>query len=95
MINNKSIARAAISVALFVTAINMSGCASCSRGFKTFDSDVSGGLNRTVTLYDYSGKEIRSWSGKIDLAETEDEVWFDLDGKRVNLNGGIVVVEEN
>lgn len=93
--DNKNIARAAIAVALFVTAINMGGCASCSRGFKSFDSNVSGGLNRTVTLYDYSGKEIKSWRGKIDLAETEDEVWFDLDGKRVNLNGGIVVVEEN
>lgn len=93
--SNKNIARAAISVALFVSTLGMGGCASCSRFTKSFDSDVNGGMNRTVTLYDYSGNEIKSWHGKIDLADTADEVWFDLDGKRVNLNGGIVVVEEN
>ena len=93
--DNKSIARAAIAVALFVTTINMGGCASCSRFTKSVGSDVNGGMDRTVTLYDYSGKEIRSWTGKIDLADTADEVWFDLNGKRVNVNGGIVVVEEN
>jgi hypothetical protein len=87
-------ARLAVAVAVCTAAIGMSGCASCSRGAKTLQSDFGGGLERTVTLYGTTGDVIKTWRGRIDLADTEDEVWFDLDGKRVNINGGIVVVEE-
>lgn len=75
-------------------AVGMGGCASCARSAKTFQSNVDGGLSRTVTLYSNTGDVIKTWSGKIDLAESTDEIWFDLDGRRVNINGGIVVVEE-
>ena len=83
----------AIASACAITCV-LGGCASCSRAEKTFQSDMGGGLERTVTLYSLDGKVIGAWEGRIDLADTEDEVWFDLDGKRVNINGGIVVVEE-
>lgn len=83
-----------VAVALCAATSLMGGCASCSRRAKTFQSDMGGGLERTVTLYSLDGKVIAAWEGRIDLAATEDEVWFDLDGKRVNINGGIVVVEE-
>lgn len=71
------------------------GCASLSRFTKTVGSDFTGGLDRTVTVYDYNGGEIKSWSGKFDLSESENEVFFDLDGKRVIIHGGIVICEEN
>lgn len=55
---------------------------------------MGGGLERTVTLYDYTGKEIERWTGKFDVSESENEVYFDVDGKRVIIHGGIVVNEE-
>lgn len=74
----------------------LSGCASCARSCKSIQSDMDGGLNRTVTLYDYSGNEIKSWTGKFAVSESENEVYFDdEDGKRVIIHGGIVVNEEN
>ena len=80
-----------------ITAITMfSGCSSCSRSLKSLSSDIDGGLNRTVTVYDYIGGKIKSWSGKFDVSESENEVYFDdSDGKRVIIHGGIVVNEEN
>ena len=65
------------------------------RDLKSMFSDWSGGLDRTVILYDYNGKEIRSWTGKFDIANSEKEIFFDLNGKRVIIHGGIVVAEEN
>ena len=65
------------------------------RHIKSLGSDFSGGLNRTVTVYDYNGNEIKSWSGKIDISESENEVFFDLNDKRIIIHGGIVITEEN
>ncbi len=83
---------------LIVVAIVLSlgGCASWSREWKSIQSDFAGGLNRTVTVYDYVGQPIRQWSGKFDLSESESEVFFDnAEGKRVIIHGGIVICEEN
>lgn len=53
-------------------------------------------MNRTVTLYDYNGKEIKKWTGKFDVSEDNNEVYFDNEqGKRVIIQGGIIVNEEN
>lgn len=79
-----------------VAILNMTGCASCSRTLKSFGSDLDGGLDRTVTLYDYNGNVLDSWSGKFDLSSSEKEIYFDdQNGKRVIIHGGIVVAEEN
>ena len=72
-----------------------SGSAGCQRAMKSFRSDFGGGLNRTVTVYGYSGEAIRSWTGKFDVSEHSDEMYFDVDGKRVIIQGGIVINEEN
>ncbi len=78
------------------SAMMMSGCSEkFQREMKTYQSNFSGGLNRTVTLYDYNGGEIKSWSGKFDVSESENEVYFDLNNKRVIIHGGIIVNEEN
>lgn len=89
------IAALVISVLAIVTVCGLAGCSSCSRSVKSMSSDISGGLNRTVTLYDNTGKEIKSWHGKIDLESNDQEVFFDLNGKRVIIQGGIVVSEED
>lgn len=79
----------------------LSGCifvfntASIQRKIKSWRSEIDGGLERTVTVYDYNGKEIRHWTGKFDVSESESETYFDdEDGKRVVIHGGIVINEE-
>ena len=90
---------AAIAANCAVAAVilgGMTGCASCSRDMKSINSDISGGLDRTVTLYDYQGHVLGSWSGKFDISEDDNEIYFDdADGTRVIIPGGIVVCEEN
>lgn len=44
---------------------------------KSIRSDAVGGLDRTVTLYDHQGNVINSWSGKFDVAEDDNEIYFD------------------
>ena len=83
---------------LVLTSILMvfaTGCASCSREWKTMQSDLGGGLHRTVTVYDYNGNPIKSWFGKFDISNSENEVFFDINNKRVIIHGGIVISEEN
>lgn len=73
----------------------LTGCSSCNRMKKSFSSDMGGGLERKVTVYDYEGKEIKSWSGKFDVSSSEAEVYFDdSDNKRIIIHGGIVINEE-
>lgn len=82
--------------ALFVGVASLSGCASCSRGMKSFSSDLNGGLDRTVTVYDYNGNILGEWSGKFDISEDDNEIYFDDEnGKRVIIQNGIVICEEN
>lgn len=70
------------------------GTESGQRAFKTQQSNFEGGLNRTVTVYSYSGDEIRSWTGKFDVTENDQETYFDIDGRRVIIQGGIIINEE-
>lgn len=79
-----------------VLAVGLSGCASCDRMAKSWNSDVSNGLERTVVLYDYEGDELTRWEGRIDLQVSEEggHIVFDQDGKRTVITGGIVVSEE-
>lgn len=57
---------------------------------------MTGGLDRTVTVYDSSGNQIAVYEGKIDIEDSEygNKVKFDLDGKRVMLYNCSVIVEE-
>ena len=69
--------------------------ASFQRDFKSFISEYRG-INRTITVYDYSGTEIKSWSGTFDVESNESKVLFDDEnGKRVIIYNGIVINEEN
>ena len=82
-------------VAVVLLSVVLAGCTgSQQRGLKSFKSNVVGGLDRTVTLYDYNGKVVRSWSGKIDISDSQLETDFLVDGKRVIVHGGITVIEE-
>ena len=89
------VAALVVSVLAIVIVCGLAGCSSCSRSVKSMSSDFNGGINRTVTLYDNTGNKIKSWHGKIDLESNDQEVFFDLNGKRVIIQGGIVVSEED
>lgn len=83
-------------VLVVAIAIGATGCSEATkRNMKSLQSEYGGGLDRTVTVYDYNGEEIDSWTGKFDVSEDENKVFFDLDGKRVIIRGGIVINEEN
>lgn len=76
-------------------AAMFSGCAGCSRVAKSIGSDMSGGLHRTVTVYSNTGEKIGEWNGKFDVSSSASETYFDIDGKRVIIHGGIVIDEED
>ena len=90
----KAMAAGLITGAMLIGVTLFAGSSSVKRDVKSITSDLGGGLERTVTLYDYTGKEIERWTGKFDVSESENEVYFDVDGKRVIIHGGIVVNEE-
>jgi hypothetical protein len=64
------------------------------RARKTQESNLGGGLYRIVTVYSYDGTPIKSWEGQFDVTENDQETWFDYDGKRVIIQGGIIINEE-
>lgn len=92
---SKKYVRRFVLVGVILVSGLLGGCSSCSRMSKSISSDMGGGLNRTVTLYSYNGDEMKSWTGKFDVSESENEVYFDLNGKRIIIHGGIVINEEN
>lgn len=81
-------------IAVALLASGLGGCASCSRVAKTLESDVSGGMQRTVEVYTNTGELLTTYEGKIDIQYEDNRTLFDLDGKRYTINGGIVIVEE-
>lgn len=85
----------ALIVFLVAACMALTGCtAAWQRTMKSTASNWTGGLNRTVSVYSESGELIKSWSGKFDVDDSDDEVFFDLNGKRVIIHGGIVINEE-
>ena len=76
-------------------AMMVNGCTSSQkRELKAFEANWVGGVDRKVTVYDYNGKVIKTYEGKIDMSKSEHEVDLLLNGKRIIIHGGIVVAEE-
>lgn len=71
-----------------------SSCSSCERCSKSCGSDMDGGLNRIVNVYDYTGNKIASYKGKLDIEQSQSKVLFDMDGKRYIYYNAIVEVIE-
>lgn len=82
--------------AILLMCSSITGCASWDRMVKDVSSDVDGGIDRTITVYDYSGNTIATYEGKIDIQESDgNKVKFDLNGKRTIIYGGIIISQEN
>ena len=88
--------KALSAIALIIVCAAMTSCESWKRSIKSMQSDFGGGLHRTVTLLDYQGDTLKQWTGKFDVRDegVDNQVYFDIDGKRVWIQGGIVVNEE-
>lgn len=70
--------------------------ASFQRTMKSMWSNYGGGIDRTVTVYDYNGNELRQYSGKFDIQESDTTVFFDDEnGRRIKIYNAIVISEEN
>ena len=82
-----------IGVGIFVFFSSVFG-ESWKRGMKTTMSNMTGGLERTVTAYDYNGNVLGSWTGKFDVEENDTKTFFDIDGKRVIIQNAIIINEE-
>ena len=67
------------------------------RAFKSQQSNLECGITRTVTVYDMQGDEIASYTGKFDVAHTDDRIMFDDEtGNRhiVYFTTGTITVDE-
>jgi len=85
----------ALVCAVLCILISGASCSSCDRMGKSINSNMSGGLDRIVNVYSYSGKKIASHEGKLDLQDNEDKVLFDMNGKRyVYYNAVVEVIEK-
>ena len=95
--SKKAVGFVAIPIIIILIITIVINKASVQRALKSINSEYSGGLDRTVTVYDYNGNEITTYTGKIDVEDTETggKVKFDLNGKRTIIYGGIVIVQEN
>lgn len=68
---------------------------SFQRFVKDITSDYNGGIERTISVYDYNGELIREYKGKFDVEYKNDgTVKFDNNGKRTTITGGIIINEE-
>lgn len=95
-----------IEVVLIVAMVG--GCAayhtkteSGKRILKTWQSETSGGIDRTVTVYDINGEEVAKYTGRFDVEESSQEgvvkIKFDCNGKRhiIYAQTGTVLIDEN
>lgn len=60
---------------------------------KTFQSNTAG-LEREISVYDYTGKRIDFWRGKTTIDTKHGDIDFIIDGKRNIIRGGIVIIKE-
>lgn len=80
---------------IILGTILFSGCSRCSSELHTWRSETFG-LEREVILYSYDGDTLGYWAGNINVISDTgtQEIYFDVDGKRTVLYGGIVKVQE-
>ena len=95
-----------IEIVLMIAIVG--GCAiyntrteSGKRHLKTWESETTGGIDRTITVYDIEGEEIAKYQGRFDIEESSQEgvvkIKFDCDGKRhiIYAQTGTVLIDEN
>ena len=95
-----------IEVILMIALVG--GCAmyntrteSGKRHIKSWESETTGGIDRTVTVFDINGEEVARYQGRFDIEESSQEgvvkIKFDCNGKRhiIYAQTGTVLIDEN
>lgn len=78
-------------IALFL----ITGCTeSAQRKWKNVSSEYLGGLERECIVYSMSGKEIKRYKGRFDMQPSENQLLFDLNGKRHIIRNATVICDE-
>ena len=68
------------------------------RAVKTWQSETSGGIERTVTVYDINGSPIKSYTGRFDVDYDGNRIIFDDENDKRHIiyyPTGTVIVDEN
>lgn len=68
------------------------------RSLKSWESNIDGGIERTVTVYNIDGDIIQQYSGKFDVDTNDNRIIFDDEnGKRhmIYWTTGTVIIDEN
>ena len=73
--------------------LSLGGCQSLKAQFKHIVSGAVG-LDRTVTLYNFSGEPMKQWKGRFQIETIDGIASFIVDGKQVKISG-IYIIEEN
>ena len=81
-------------VVLVLATLGLCGCASLERECKSCQSDLNGGLERIVIVYNLNGEEMARYEGKLDLATEDGCVQFEYNGKRIVWYNAIVSIIE-
>ena len=84
-------------VVIVGTIILLNNTESGKRELKDMKSDWTGGLTRTVTVYDVNGKQIQKYEGKFDIECGNNKIKFDDDkGERhiIYYTTGTVIIDE-
>lgn len=81
-------------VIMSILCTALCGCASLERDCKSCKSDLSGGLDRIVIVYNLNGEEMARYEGKIDLATKDGCIQFEYNGKRIVWYNAIVSILE-
>lgn len=89
----------AMMIALVALCLVLCSCSTCDRACKDYQSDVGGGLYRTVKVYDIDGDLIEEYTGKFDI-ETDNStyiLWDDEMGKRhiIYFSTFNIIIDEN
>ncbi|MCL1964778.1 MAG: hypothetical protein FWF69_06930 [Firmicutes bacterium] len=79
-------------------ALIYSGTEAGKRAYKDQQSNFTGGIHRTLTIYDINGNVIKEYSGEFDVETTNERyiLFDDAEGKRhiIYNTTGTVIVDE-
>lgn len=86
-------------VALLALCFVLCSCSTCDRACKDYQSDIGGGLYRTVKVYDIDGDLLAEYTGKFDI-ETDHStyiLWDDEMGKRhiIYFTTATIIIDEH
>jgi len=79
---------------LLALVMSIGACSKLDKKVKDIQSNYMGGLDRTIRVYSLNGTLIKEWESQADISISQGKTLFEIDDKRVIIQGGIVISEE-